>query len=171
MIKLIVSKALAMVLIVTTGFVMALNSLEKEVSLPSIEIETLDEEVFLSENLIEKGKPTLVVFWATCCAPCKKELGSISESYRPLINETNANIVAISVDLPKYKNGVKPFVKEKGWKFPIYLDINKKLMHALNASNTPHTFLFNKEGIIVWEKQGFSDGDEKIIFQKIREVS
>ena len=42
-------------------------------SLPSINIETLDGKSINAENTLKNDSPTLLVFWATCCVPCKKE--------------------------------------------------------------------------------------------------
>lgn len=138
-------------------------------SLPFVEIETLAGEPFSSENLIDGKRPTLLVFWATCCGPCKQELGELSKSYNYLIEEMGINLVAVSVDLPKYAKGVKPFIEKNDWKFPVYLDVERKLMHAMDAYSTPHTFLLDEKGTIVWEKQGFSIGDEEIIHNRIAE--
>lgn len=137
--------------------------------IPSVTIETLAGEPFNSKKIIDSERPTLLVFWATCCAPCKKELTEISKSYDLLKKEMGVNVVAVSVDLLRYADGVKPFVESRKWAFPVYLDVDRKLMHAMSAQSTPHTFLLDKEGKIVWQKQGFSKGEEVDIFNSISE--
>ncbi len=137
---------------------------------PSVVIQTLESKAINSEDIISSENPTLLVFWATCCAPCKKELLTISKVYEDWKKETGVNIVAISVDLPQYANGVAPFVNKYNWDFDVYLDVKRNLMHKMNAYSTPHSFLINKTGEIVWEKQGFVYGDEKAIIEKIKEL-
>ena len=134
---------------------------------PSVNIKTLDGKTINSKGIFKKGEPTLLVFWATCCAPCKKELTAISKVYDTWKEETGINIVAVSVDLPQYVNGVKPFVINNNWDFDVYLDVDRNLMHGMNAYSTPHSYLINAKGEIIWEKQGFIQGDEEKIYTKI----
>ena len=140
-------------------------------TIPSVNIETLNGKSINSKDIIKNDKPTLLVFWATCCAPCKKELTKISKVYDTWQEETGINIVAVSVDLPQYANGVKPFVKDNNWKYDVYLDVDRILMHKMNAYSTPHSFLLDSKGEIVWEKQGFIEGDELKIYDEIKKVS
>ena len=140
-------------------------------TIPSVNIETLDGKTINSKDIIKNNKPTLLVFWATCCAPCKKELTAISKTYNDWQKETGINIVAVSVDLPQYANGVEPFVKDKNWIYDVYLDVERNLMHKMNAYSTPHTFLIDTNGEIVWEKQGFTEGDELKIYDEINKIS
>ena len=140
-------------------------------TVPSINIKTLDGNTINSKDIIRNGEPTLLVFWATCCAPCKKELTAISKVYDSWQKKTGVNIVAVSVDLPQYANGVKPFVESNNSKYDVYLDVDRNLMHAMNANNTPHSYLLNTKGDIVWEKQGFFDGDEVTIYNEISKAS
>lgn len=149
----------------------AFSTMKEEIitETPSVMIKTLEGKSINSKSLINNGEPTLLVFWATCCAPCKNELSTISNVYKQWKNETGINVVAVSVDLPKYANGVAPFIANNNWDFDAYLDVERNLMHKMNAASTPHSFLINKEGNIVWDKQGFISGDEKNIIKKIKE--
>lgn len=149
----------------------AFSTMKEEVitEVPSVTIKTLEGKPINSTSLIKTGEPTLLVFWATCCVPCKNELSTISSVYTQWKNETGINVVAVSVDLPRYANDVAPFVVKNRWDFDVYLDVERVLMHNMNAASTPHSFLINKEGYIVWDKQGFNSGDEKNIIKKIKE--
>ncbi len=138
---------------------------------PAVNIKTLDGKIINSKNIIKEGEPTLLVFWATCCAPCKNELSTISKVYDSWQEETGVNIVAVSVDLPQYTTGVKPFVNHNNWKYEVYLDVDRNLMHAMNANSTPHSFLLNSKGEVVWEKQGFVAGDEVKLYAEIKKHS
>lgn len=163
--------AILILVAILTTILTAFSTTKEKITteIPSVTIKTLDGKSINSKSLITNGEPTLLVFWATCCAPCKNELSTISNVYTQWKNETGINIVAVSVDLPKYANGVAPFVTNNNWDFDVYLDIERNLMHKMNAASTPHSFLINKEGDIVWDKQGFISGDEKNILKKIKE--
>ncbi|WP_182125832.1 TlpA family protein disulfide reductase [Tenacibaculum pelagium] len=141
-----------------------------KINIPAVEIKTLEGKPFNAANIGSTSKPTLLVFWATCCAPCKKELSSISKVYKEWKNKTGIEVVAVSVDLPQYINEVKPFIEANNWNFKVYLDVERNLMKAMNAYSTPHSFLIDKKGEVIWDKQGFVNGDETLIYQKILEV-
>ncbi len=166
--KFFYSTFLILILISTLAF--RISEKKSANVIPSETITTLDDKPINSKSIIKKGRPTLLVFWATCCAPCKKELSSISKIYKEWKNKTGIEVVAISVDLPQYVNEVKPFIEANNWNFKVYLDVKRNLMKAMNAYSTPHTFLIDKKGEIIWEKQGFVNGDETLIYKKILEV-
>lgn len=92
---------------------------------------------------------TLVNFWATWCAPCKKELPDLIA-----INEEFASqgvkIIGISTDRgANVISEVNDFVKENKITYPNILD-NGELASAFgNIRGIPTTFLINKEGKIV----------------------
>ncbi|WP_103070864.1 TlpA family protein disulfide reductase [Aquimarina sediminis] len=159
-------------LVIVAVLLTAFYTTEEEITteIPSVTIKTLEGKSINSKALVNRGEPTLLVFWATCCAPCRKELSTISKVYAQWKNETGINVVGVSVDLPKYAGGVASFVATNNWDFDIYLDVERNLMHKMKAMSTPHSFLINKEGKIVWDKQGFISGDEKNIIKKIKEL-
>lgn len=78
-----------------------------------ITFKTFDElNHYLSEP---KGKPLVVNFWATWCAPCVKEL-----PYFEQLHQENKNVIVITVSLDFEKQvGSKliPFLKKKNYSF------------------------------------------------------
>jgi len=166
--------AVVMTAMIITAFTSINLQKEKEEktssSIPIMMIESLAGEAVSTKDIVKSNESTLLVFWATCCAPCKQELTTISNVYNSWQKETGVNVVAVSVDLPQYANGVEPFVNKAGWDFDVYLDVKRNLMHAMSASSTPHSFLINKAGEVVWEKSGFVSGDEVAIYQQIKNM-
>lgn len=92
---------------------------------------------------------TLINFWATWCAPCKKELPDLIA-----INEEFASkgvrIIGISTDRgTNVITEVSDFLNENKVTYPNVLD-NGELASAFgNIRGLPTTFLINKEGKIV----------------------
>jgi len=43
-------------------------------SLPSVNVKTLEGKTVDIQDFAKNGKITVISFWATWCAPCKKEL-------------------------------------------------------------------------------------------------
>ncbi|MBA3706824.1 MAG: hypothetical protein H0W84_13260 [Bacteroidetes bacterium] len=62
-------------------------------------------------------------------------------------------------------------VKSKGWKFDSYLDPNREFKTAMGISACPYTFLNDGKGNVVWEKQGYSGGQETELFELTKKVA
>ena len=145
---------LSLVFILTSG-VRAQNNKLPELSLKNLKGESIDLQSFAGN-----GKITVFSFWATWCAPCKKELKTLHEVYGEWQAKYNMELVAVSTDNARNTAKVKPFVDGQGWDFDVLLDVNENFKRAMNASNIPFTFVIDLEGNIVYTHLGYLDGDE-----------
>ena len=64
-----------------------------------------------------------------------------------------------------------PFVNGRGWNYEIYLDANSDLKRALNVNNPPQTFLINGKKEIVWQHNGYTEGDEKELYEMVKKLA
>ncbi len=128
-----------------------------------------------SKNVSEyskSGKIVIINFWATWCTPCKKELNNIHESlYETWKNEYDVLLVAVSIDDARNVLKVKPYVAGQGWEYEILLDVNRDLLRALNGQNVPYTIVLDKTGKIVWSHNGYIEGDEFKLQDKLKELA
>lgn len=139
--------------------------------LPNVEVKGLDGKKIEVKGIQKEGKPMVISFWATWCKPCVKELNAIRDVYPDWQDEAEFQFVAISIDDSRSQHNVAPFVKGRRWEYEVYLDTNSELKRALNVVNVPHTLLYNKEGKLVWQHSGYSDGDEDVLFEQILKYS
>ena len=138
--------------------------------LPNVELTTLEGATANLQDLGKDGEITIVSLWATWCVPCLKELDAISEVYEDWQDETNVNLVAISVDDSRTVKRVKPLINGKGWDYTIWLDTNNDVKRALGAATVPLTLLV-KDGKILYRHSGYSPGAENELYENIQKFS
>ncbi|MCU0663444.1 MAG: TlpA family protein disulfide reductase [Myxococcota bacterium] len=112
----------------------------------------------LSEHL---GKSVVVIsFWASWCEPCKRELAKLDELYKAY-KEQGLVVLAISMDEPETLGEVRPFVKQRGFAFPVLLDAESLVAARLNPRRSaPFNLIISKDRSIVWSHEGYVPGDE-----------
>jgi cytochrome c biogenesis protein CcmG, thiol:disulfide interchange protein DsbE len=149
----------------------ALFTFAQEKEVPDINVTSLDGKSVSVKDFIKKDKITVISFWATWCAPCKKELDNIMDLY-PTWKETyGVEMIAMSTDDSRAFSKIAPMVAAKGWIYTILVDKNEDLKRALNIGPVPHTLIIDQNGNIVYEHSGYSEGAEFELEEKIIELS
>ena len=93
-------------------------------------------------NLKEyKSKIYILNFWATWCAPCKKEMPSLDKLHK----NDNIEVFAINVE-KKNKNKTKKFFKDLDIKnLSIYFDSELELTKSLSLRGLPTSIILNQD--------------------------
>tara|TARA_B100000700_G_scaffold190632_1_gene210074 strand:+ start:404 stop:925 length:522 start_codon:yes stop_codon:yes gene_type:complete len=88
-----------------------------------------------------KSNIYILNFWATWCAPCKKEMPSLDK----LQIKEGINIFAINIE-GKNQNKTRKFFKDLNIKnLSIFFDLEFKLSKLLNLRGIPTTVILNKD--------------------------
>lgn len=138
--------------------------------LPAVTLRTIDGSNVRTDTLRNDGKPFIIDFFATWCKPCNRELDAISEVYEDWQEETGVKLFAISIDQAQNINKVKPLVDNHGWEYDILLDPNGDLKRALGIQMIPFVLVCDGQGNIVYKHNGYTDGCESELIEKIREL-
>ncbi len=103
-----------------------------------------------------RGKWVLVNFWATWCAPCRKEMPALSELQAELGGETFEVVtIATGRNAPE---GMQRFFDEIGVEnLPLHRDPQQALARQMAVLGLPITVLLNPEGEEVARLRGDAD--------------
>ena len=146
---------------------MALSA-QSSKTLPDATVKTLDGKTVHIKSYVGNGKITVLSFWATWCAPCKREMDAIAELYPDWKDNYNVQFLAVTIDTQRDLPKVKPMVATKGWEYTILSDAANQLKNALNFQTIPQTYLIDQKGNIVYEHTGYNPGDELDLEAKIK---
>ena len=158
--------ALLLGLFVVTG----LYSQNMNKELTSCKLKTMDGKVVDLKDQVKSGKVTIIVFWATWCAPCKKELENLDELYEEWMEDYDVEIIAISIDNARNAPKVKPFVNGKGWEFLVLIDENSDTKPIFNYPTVPFSAIIDQNKKIVYTHNGYVEGDEYNLEKHIKEL-
>ena len=151
--------------------IVALLSATTFAQLPKVTLKTLDGKTISTETLSNDGKPFIISFFALWCKPCQRELKAIAEVYDEWQKETGVKLYAVSIDEAQNIHKVKPLVDQNEWEYEVLLDPNSDLRRALGIQMIPYTVLLDGQGNIVYKHNGYTDGAEVELYEKIKEVA
>jgi len=140
-----------------------------DISMTTGDRKTVNSETKLASN----GKPTVILFWLTTCYPCRMEMSAIKKVYAQWQEEADFNLYAISTDFQKnYDKFIKRVETEK-WPWETLHDTNREFRKVLPGAlnGLPQTFIFDKNGEIVYRKRKYSTGDEHNLFKMIKKIA
>lgn len=153
----------------------ASSNKSEENKTPAIDFELKDQYGKTHKLSDYKGKVVFLNFWATWCPPCKMEMPDIQKLYEKYEKQgEKSEVVVLSVAAPntqdeKNIDGIKAFLEENGYTYPVLMDDGGYTFGAYRISSLPTTFMIDKEGNVFGYVQGglTQEAMESIIEQTI----
>lgn len=103
----------------------------------------------------QQGKVVILTFWASWCAPCKREL-PILEGAQRAVGKDRLVVFAVSHrDKPEALAAVKK--PASAWQINIMTDPGDRVARLYSISNIPHLFMIGGDGKVIANHLGYGD--------------
>lgn len=116
-----------------------------------------------------KGKVIWINFFATWCAPCRKELPHLEkEVYKKFKDNKNFEVLVIGREHDWAT--VNKFKADNNYVLPFYPDPQRDIFSKYAKQNIPRNFIIDKNGKIVVASTGFQEKEFREIISKVKEL-
>jgi len=115
-----------------------------------------------------KGQVVLVQFWATYCAPCRKEMPSMNNMMKKM---ADVPFKILAVDMGESKEEVEQFVSEVKPEFTILMDQDGNSINDWRVFAAPSNFIIDPEGNIRYTLFGGVEWDSDELIGKLKAVA
>jgi thiol-disulfide isomerase/thioredoxin len=115
--------------------------------LPSLMFTTFDGK---TSRLGSPGKPIVINFWSSTCAPCIREMPAIEQVW----TESQNSVDFIGLDYVEAAEAGQAMIDRTGITYPVGRDPRGTLLRALGGNGLPYTVVVDRNGRIVAAHSG-----------------
>jgi len=130
---------------------------------PNFTLQSRNGEQVSLEDL--KGQVVMINFWATWCAPCRKEMPHLEALHQ---RYSNLGFTLLGVNVDKDTSGVEKYLKETPVSFTVLLDPASKVSELYDVVAMPSTVMVDREGNLRYMHHGYQAGYEHEYQAQIR---
>jgi thiol-disulfide isomerase/thioredoxin len=118
---------------------------------PAFDLVTFAGEAYSKDSL--KGRPALLVFWASWCPVCQRELPTVARFAQ---KDKPAQLRVISIGFSDLRGNIEKYVKAhpESFAFPTAFDTDNDMAQAFKVTATPTFVLLDAQGTIVMVHRG-----------------
>lgn len=95
-----------------------------------------------------KGKPVVLNFWASWCAPCKEEAPLLEGTWKQ-VQAQGKDVVILGVDFQDSNNDGMSFIQLYSITYPIVLDADGSVAFKYGITSLPQTIFINRHGTVM----------------------
>ena len=116
---------------------------------PDFELEALSGEIVSLTDF--EGRPVLINFWTTWCAPCRAEMPFLDAVH---VKHEDKGLVVLAVDVQEPAVEVEPYIDEYGYRFRVLLDVDGTVALKYRVGSYPTSYLIDSKGRVVNIRRG-----------------
>ena len=103
----------------------------------------------------ERGKIVILTFWASWCAPCRRELPNLEKAQR-VVGKDRLTVFAVTFrESPNAERQLRMLAS--AWQINVIQDGNGWIAGHYGITSIPHLFLIDREGKVVANHVGYGD--------------
>ena len=124
---------------------------------PSIEGSLMSGGALDFESL--RGKPTMLIFWASWCGPCRQEapeIASIAQQHGAAIN-----LLAVNAGEPLAV--AQRAAKEMAIRWPVVMDSDGSIQSLYNVSGIPLVVILDADGVVRHRNNGMPSNIHRLL--------
>lgn len=122
---------------------------------PDFTVRLIDGSTFtLSDHLATDGRPVVLNFWASWCAPCRAEMPEFDQ-----VASEKPGLLVLGVAVQDSEANARDFAEEIGVSYPLGIDTSETVAASYRFLGLPATWLINSDGTIVRQVNGQIDAD------------
>ena len=132
---------------------------------PDFTVEMLDGSKVTLSAL--QGKPTLLIFWATWCPPCRLELSKLQEH---IIDRYGDKINVLPISRGEERAKVEEYISKMGYTFAVGLDGDQSIYRKYATNYIPRCFVIDAKGKVLYSGVGYDEAIAKKVEQNIEKA-
>jgi peroxiredoxin len=129
-------------------------ALAKRVPAPTLREPTLEGGTVDLARM--RGRPVVINFFASWCAPCKAEGAAFADA----ASTYRGRVQFVGVAIDDSRSGALSYTHRYGWNWPIVFDPHDHLVQPFGLLGKPTTFVLDANGRVAWKLQRELSRDE-----------
>jgi thiol-disulfide isomerase/thioredoxin len=117
-----------------------------------------------------RGRPAMLVAWATWCGECRTELPALQRYYERMPASSPLQVVAVDVDTGGASYEVRKAAYEAGLTMPVWVDPRDRFRSTFGVFGVPSTVLLDSSGEVFRVLPGAVDLDDPDVRRTLAEL-